>query len=173
MNSKFIQDYKRFTRNDQYSRLAQFLRRLKNHELRLIYWGRKLESARFKLTGMFYVLVLHFYRKKYGVEINFKNVGGGLLLVHPWGITVNDEAMLGENVTLFKGCTIGVIATGSKAGCPKIGNNVVVCANATVVGNITVGDNSLIAGGAFVNFDVPSDSIVVGNPGVIHNRKRQ
>lgn len=47
----------------------------------------------------------------------------------------------------------------------------VVCSNAMVCGNITVGNDVLIAAGAYVNFDVPDDSVVIGNPGVIHHKE--
>jgi serine O-acetyltransferase len=50
---------------------------------------------------------------------------------------------------------------------PTIGNGVWIGPNAIVVGGITVGDNALIAPGALVNFDVPADAVVVGNPGQI------
>ena len=93
---------------------------------------------------------------------------GGIRLIHPWNITVNDNAQLGKNVTLFKGSTIGVIEHGKKRGYPIIGNNVTVCANATICGNVKIGDNVLICAGAFVNFDVPDNSTVIGNPGTIH-----
>lgn len=53
---------------------------------------------------------------------------------------------------------------------PTIGNRVCMNANAVVVGNITIRDDVLIAPNAFVNFNVPSLSIVVENPGVIHHR---
>lgn len=81
---------------------------------------------------------------------------------------MNDNVQIGENVTLFKGCTIGVVETGTKAGNPIIGNNVTVFANATVCGKVHIGDDVIIAAGAFVNFDVPDHAIVIGNPGVIH-----
>lgn len=42
--------------------------------------------------------------------------------------------------------------------------------NAVIVGNITIGDDVLIAANSFVNFDVPSHSIVIGNPGTVHNK---
>ena len=95
---------------------------------------------------------------------------GGVRLIHPWCITVNTNAVLGENVTLFKGCTIGVIENGNKAGNPMIGNNVIIYANATVCGKIHIGNNSIVAAGAFVNFDVPDNAIAIGNPAVIHLR---
>lgn len=56
---------------------------------------------------------------------------------------------------------------GKRRGNPVIGDNVWIGSNACVVGNITIGDDVLIAPLSFVNFDVPSHSIVVGNPAVV------
>ena len=60
---------------------------------------------------------------------------------------------------------------GKRAGSPKIGNCVFVGINATIVGGITIGDDVMIAPNSFVNFDVPSHSVVIGNPGVIHHKE--
>lgn len=91
-------------------------------------------------------------------------VAGGLYLGHPYNITVSSGAVLGMNVNLHKGCTIGRENRGKREGCPTIGSCVSVGINATVVGNISIGDDVMIAAGAFVNHDVPSHSICVGNP---------
>ncbi len=117
-------------------------------------------------------LLLRRYRRRYGLELNFNSVGSGIRLIHPWSITMNDNAIIGENVTLFKGTTIGVIEHGAKKGNPTIGNNVKVYANATICGNIRVGNDVTIAAGSFVNFNVPDGATVVGNPGVIHKKKQ-
>lgn len=61
---------------------------------------------------------------------------------------------------------------GEKSGTPCIGDRVVICSNAMVCGNIVIGDDVLIAAGAFVNFDVPDNSVVVGNPGIIHHKEK-
>lgn len=106
--------------------------------------------------------------QKMGNEIDFSHIGAGVILKHPYGSTVNPRAILGENVTLFKGCTIGAVRG---EGVPVIGNNVVVCSNAMVCGNISIGNDVLIAAGAFVNFDVPDHSVVIGNPGIIHHKE--
>ncbi|MDD6824940.1 MAG: serine acetyltransferase [Oscillospiraceae bacterium] len=90
--------------------------------------------------------------------------------MHPYGITVNPNANLGENVTLFKGATIGSIRSGNRAGTPVIGDRVVIGLNSTVVGNITVGNDVFIAPNTFVNFDVPDNSLVIGSPACIKNK---
>ena len=56
-------------------------------------------------------------------------------------------------------------------GVPVIGDNVQIGINATIIGGICIGDDVLIAPNAFVNFDVPSHSIVIGNPGIIIHRE--
>lgn len=71
---------------------------------------------------------------KMGCEIGWNNVGSGLVLAHPYAITVNGGAKIGKDCTLFKGCTIGSIRSGKKAGVPVLGNRVVVCCNAMVCG---------------------------------------
>ena len=69
-----------------------------------------------------------------------------------------------QNVNISSGVTIGQQNRGSKKGAPKIGKSVFIGANSIIVGNVKIGDNVLIAPGSYVNFDVPSNSIVVGNP---------
>lgn len=63
--------------------------------------------------------------------------------------------------------SIGYERRGKRQGAPTIGNNVWIGSNAVIVGKVEVGSDILIAPGAFVNFDVPDHSIVIGNPGVI------
>lgn len=103
-----------------------------------------------------------------GVEIpNQVQLGYGIRLIHPFNITINSKAIIGDNVTLLKGATIGNEKRGKRIGSPVIGNTVYIGMNATIVGNVTIGDDVLIAANSFVNFSVPSHSIVYGNPGVI------
>ena len=56
-------------------------------------------------------------------------------------------------------------------GVPTIGNCVSVGINATIVGNVHIGNDVMVAPNAYINFDVPDHSIVVGNPGIIHHRE--
>ena len=98
-------------------------------------------------------------------------LGGGLYLGHSYNITVGNDVRIGKNVNLHKGCTIGRENRGKRKGAPTIGDCVAVGINSTIVGNITIGDDVMIAPNSFVNFDVPSHSVVVGNPGVIHYKE--
>ncbi len=172
MNLLFVQDYERFTPH-RYSFFPFLIRYFRNHELRYLYWGRIKAATSNLFLKKIAGVVIHRYRRLYGIEINMKSCGGGCRLIHPWCITVNDNATIGKNVTLFKGCTIGEIEHGEKRGSPTIGDNVTVYANATICGKVKVGDGAIIAAGSFVNFDVPAGATVVGNPGVIHKNKQR
>ena len=103
---------------------------------------------------------------KYGFQIGGK-IGKGFFIGHFGTIVSNTETIIGENCNIAHLVTIGVTRRGPKAGAPIIGNEVWIGTGATLVGKILIGDNVLIAPGAYVNFDVPDNSIVIGNPGII------
>lgn len=84
---------------------------------------------------------------------------------------INNRAIIGSHCTIYQGVTVGCISEGKRKGEPIIEDNVVLGPNAVVVGGIHIGKNSIIAGNAFVNFDVPEDSIVIGNPGIVHRKR--
>ena len=107
-----------------------------------------------------------------GVEIHpAATIGRGLFIDHGSGVVIGETAIIGKNVTLFQGVTLG--GTGKEKGKrhPTIGDNVVVGAGAKVLGNITVGAHSMIGANAVVVRDVPPDSTVVGVPGRVARTK--
>lgn len=81
------------------------------------------------------------------------------------GVVIGETTIIGDNVTLYQGVTLG--GTGKEKGKrhPTLGDNIVVGAGAKVLGNITVGDNSYIGANAVVIKDVPPNSTIVGVPG--------
>lgn len=115
-------------------------------------------KIRFLLTR----LRLHHLSEKYGFQISYATkIGRGLYLGHMGTIIINWKAVLGNNVNLAQGVTVGMVNGGKRDGVPKIGNNVWIGANATVAGGITIGDDVMIAPNTFVNFDVPAHSLVI------------
>ncbi|HDR3487807.1 TPA: serine acetyltransferase [Bacillus pacificus] len=125
-----------------------------------------------KIQYVFWKMLLRKYRYKYGYEISDAvKIGRGFYINHLGGITINPKAIIGDNVNITKGVTIGQINTGKKKGVPAIGDKVWIGANSTVVGNVKIGDNVLIAPNTYVNFDVPNDSIVIGSPAKIIEKK--
>lgn len=108
---------------------------------------------------------------RYGYQINPEaQIGTGLYIGHRGTVIINGKAVLGEDCNLSPGVVIGQENRGKRAGVPQIGNRVWIGANAVVVGNIQIGDDVLIAPGSYVNCDVPSHSIVLGNPAKIIER---
>jgi serine O-acetyltransferase len=123
---------------------------------------------KYSVRGFFYRALLLHYGYKYGFQIppNTK-IGKGLYIGHRGPVVINGQSELGDNCTLAHIVTIGQANRGKRTGCPKIGNKVWIGAGAVVVGKISIGDDVLIAPNAYVNFDVPSNAIVTGNPAVI------
>lgn len=123
------------------------------------------------LRGFFYRVFLTHYSYKYGFQIPPRTkIGKGLYIGHIGPVVINGNTVIGDNCTLAHIVSIGQINRGKKAGCPIIGNNVFIGAGAVVVGKIIIGNNVLIAPNSLVNFDVPDNSIVLGNPGSIEHR---
>ena len=129
---------------------------------------RKAQCCGNKFLRLYYRYRFSKIREKNGIEISAQNkIGKGLYIGHPHNITLNPAVIIGENCNLHKGVTIGMENRGKRKGTPTIGNSVWIGINATVVGNITIGDDVLIAPNSFVNCDVPSHSVVFGNPCII------
>ncbi len=121
-----------------------------------------------KLYGYFYWREA----RKNLLEISPKcKIGAGLYLGHPYCITINPNTVIGENCNIHKGVTIGQENRGARKGTPTIGDCVFIGINSTIVGKVTIGNDVLIAPNTYVNFDVPSHSIVIGSPGVIIPRE--
>lgn len=138
---------------------------MKDHRLLYLYAWRKITSG----SKMALLMKLVLKRlKSYHIEIPYTvKLGKGFFMDHAFNITINSQAVVGDNVSMLKGATIGA----DKKGAPVIGNNVYIGINSTVVGKITIGDDVIIAPNTYVNFDVPSHSVVLGSPGVIHSKE--
>ena len=113
-------------------------------------------------------ILLHHYRFKYGFDISpTTSIGPGLFIGHFGGVVISPHAVLGSNINIAQGVTIGAASRGPRTGAPNLEDRVWVGANAIIVGKISVGHDALIAPGAYVNFDVPSMAVVMGNPGKV------
>ena len=98
-------------------------------------------------------------------------IGKGLFIDHGDGVVIGETTVIGDNVTLYQGVTLG--GTGKDVGKrhPTIGSNVTIGAGAKVLGPFSVGDGSKIGAGAVVLKEVPPNCTVVGNPGRIVRRE--
>ncbi len=147
-----------------------FLKWLCVPKYRIIFLKRKCEINREKnkVKFFFYRLLYGHHMSKYGVDIGAKAlIGPGFIVRHVGGIAVNSGVVIGKDVEILQGVTIGYERRGKRKGNPTIGNNVWIGSNSIIVGNVIIGNNVLIAPGAFINFDVPDNSIVTGNPGKV------
>ena len=164
--AEFASDYYRMT-GTQISLFKAIKNCIFMHNIRYMYWWRKRRSNPKNILAKW---KCYRYSRKYGLEIGNCQIGPGLYLGHPYNITVGSEAVIGSNVNLSKGVTIGQVNSGERKGSPTIGDCVWIGVNATVVGGIHVGNDVVIAPNSFVNFDVPDHAVVVGNPGAIHRK---
>ena len=128
------------------------------------YFFRRCQYASGGKKIIWHLLLLK-HGAKHGIEIDYPvKIGKGLFIAHPYGITINDKCIIGMNCNIHKGVTIGQENRGKRQGTPIIGDNVWIGMNVTIVGNIIIGNDVLIAPNTYLNCDVPSHSIVLGNP---------
>ena len=109
--------------------------------------------------------------RKTGIEIHPGAViGKGFFIDHGSGVIIGETTIIGDNVTLYQGVTLG--GTGKETGKrhPTIGDNVMISAGAKIIGSFTVGENSKIGAGSVVIEEVPPNCTVVGVPGRIVKR---
>src|SRR6266436_7562687 len=120
-------------------------------------------------------LISQWARWMTGIEIHpGAQIGKRLFIDHGMGVVIGETAMIGDDVTIYQGVTLG--GTGKEKGKrhPTIGNRVIIGSGAKVLGNITVGDNCRIGAGSVVLRNIPDNSTIVGVPGhiVLRNGKR-
>jgi serine O-acetyltransferase len=139
-------------------------------------WGHHLSSWLWRhglrFLARFNSQVVRFFT---GIEIHpGAEIGRRFFIDHGMGVVIGETAVVGDDVTLYQGVTLG--GTGKEHGKrhPTIGDNVVIGTGARVLGNIRVGENCRIGANSVVLRSVPDNSTVVGVPGhiVLRNGKR-
>ena len=109
--------------------------------------------------------------RKTGIEIHpGATIGEGLFIDHGSGVIIGETTIIGNNVTLYQGVTLG--GTGKEQGKrhPTLEDNVMVSAGAKIIGSFTIGENSKIGAGSVVLEEVPPNCTVVGVPGRVVKR---
>ncbi len=109
--------------------------------------------------------------RKTGIEIHpGAIIGKGFFIDHGSGVIIGETTIIGDNVTLYQGVTLG--GTGKETGKrhPTLCDNVMVSAGAKILGSFTIGENSKIGAGSVVLEEVPPNCTVVGVPGRIVKR---
>lgn len=140
-------------------------------QIKYLKYYRMAQATKGSIWGLYYMHKLVKYSYYTGIQLHeHMNLPKGLIVGHPGTIIINGSATFDGNIMMTHGVTIGRDIRGKRAGAPHFGKNVCIRCNSTVVGGINIGDDVLIAPNTFVNFDVPSHSVVIGNPATIHHR---
>lgn len=159
---RFVEDLKRYNKEVPFKKVGIFY-------LCYCLMGKKeyrsVFAYRARLNLLTTKIVMLFVPPLECIEIITKNIGSGMRLFHKSGCVIRAER-IGENFTCGQGVTIGVGKYNEtlNTSLPIIGDNVWIAANATVIGGILIGSNTIIGGGAVVVHDIPENCTVAGNP---------
>lgn len=140
-------------------------------ELKIIIRYRKAKKfSKYPIIKYYYLYRSRIINKRFLCQLSYNTqIAEGFYIGHVGNININPKVIIGNNVNIAQGVTIGQENRGKRKGTPTIGNRVWIGANAVIVGRVKIGDDVLIAPNSYVNFDVPNHSIVIGNPGkIIH-----
>jgi serine O-acetyltransferase len=130
-----------------------FFFRLREHSNPLVSWPSKI--------------ITRILMYRYGFQIpSATQIGGGFFIGHFGPVVISAQCKIGQNCNIAHCCTLGA-ARGKRSGAPQVGDFVWIGTGAVLVGNIKIDDHVLIAPNAYVNFDVPAHSVVIGNPAKI------
>ena len=175
-----IKEWRALVREDMEAVLARDPAAKSMLEVRLCYPGLKaLKSHRIAhwLYGKGHVLLARILsqraRHKTGIEIHPGAVIGHRVFIdHGDGVVIGETTIIGDDVTIYQGVTLG--GTGKDTGKrhPTIGNGVTIGAGAKVLGPINIGDYCKVGAGAIVLKDVEDASTVVGNPGRVVKKEK-
>lgn len=143
--------------------VVRYLRALRKYEYHI--------NNHNKIRSLFYKIRLNKLGLKYNLHIGPNMVGAGISIPHiSQGIIINAKN-IGENLRINSGALIGNLDSDKNR--PTIGNNVRVSIGAKVYGNISIGDNVIIAPNAVVTKDVPQNSVVGGIPAKLLTKRME
>ena len=148
-----------------------------NASFKVTFWfriGSYLQVKKCFIYKILYLFVFMLYKHNQyltGIQLPLgTNVGKGLCFSHFSCIVINRHCIIGNNCTIFQGVTIGSVR-GPKGGVPTIGDNVVICSEAKIIGQVNIGNNVIVGAGAVVVKDIPSNCVVAGVPAKIISEK--
>lgn len=127
----------------------------------------------YKIAHFLYVKKRHFMarylseraKRKTGIEIHpGATIGKRLFIDHGFGVVIGETAIVGDDVLIYHGVTLGGVSTSSGKRHPTIGDGVMIGCGAKILGDIVIGDNAKIGANAVVLCDVAPDTTLVGIP---------
>ena len=175
-----MNDWKRMVREDRQAVLERDPAAKSMLEVRLCYPGLKALKAHRRANALYkkgHVVLARWLsqraRHKTGIEIHpGAEIGRRVFIDHGDGVVIGETTIIGDDVTIYQGVTLG--GTGKDEGKrhPTIEDGVTIGAGAKVLGPITIGHHSKVGAGSIVLKDVPPNCTVVGNPGRIVKKKQ-
>lgn len=122
---------------------------------------------------LFARIISHINRFFTGIEIHpGATIGSNLFIDHGMGVVIGETSIIGDNVTMYQGVTLGGTSTKKRKRHPTIEDNVVIGAGGKILGDIILGTGSKIGAGSVMVESCPPNSIVVGIPGRPIPRKK-
>ncbi len=137
---------------------------------RFMCWHRLAYAAKRKGKIAYFLpwLILTRLKYKYGYDIPPETkIGAGFYIGHFGGVVISSMAVIGSNVNISQGVTIGFNSRGEHKGYPTIRNGVYIGPGAKIIGGITIGKNVAIGANAVVLSDIPDNAVAVGIPAKI------
>lgn len=125
----------------------------------------------YRISHLFYKIRLYFIARFIsqiarfitGIEIHpGAKIGERFVIDHGMGVVIGETTIIGDDVVLYHGVTLGAIIQKDEKRHPTVGNNVVISTNATILGDIFIGNNVTIGADAIVLADVADNQVVVG-----------
>lgn len=154
--------------------ITRFLYLVSEPDFRLVFWFRLYSFCCRKGFNRISYLMYARCKRRYRVDIAREaTIGGGLRITHGFDIIIGPEAVVGNDVIIFNGVTVGYrIRRNGTDGMPKIGSQVLIGTGAKLLGPITVGDNARIGANAVVLESVGDGCTAVGNPARVLEKNR-
>jgi serine O-acetyltransferase len=149
--------FRKFSDTGIYGRICYYLAHPQYRTLLLYRLGKAARPAWLKRI----LSTLHDWSsRRSGLEIHCPSLGGGVIMPH-WGRILLNAESIGRDLYVFHGVTVG---NDYRTGIPSVGDNVFIGTGSIILGKIKIGDNVIVAAGSIVLNDVPSNSLVAGNP---------
>lgn len=169
------EDLYRITLSDNMSYIKVTKLLLSNASFMVTFWfrlGNYLNNKRGAWRVAYWVVYMYYKHQmfKTGIQLPIgTSVGGGLRFFHFSNIVVNQHVIIGRNVSIYNGVTIG--QNSDSKGCSFIDDNVVIFTGAKVIGTVRIGKNAVIGANAVVLKDVPDNAVMAGIPAKVVSYK--
>lgn len=163
----FLEDFKAGIERDPATKssfelffTSQGLHAIWNHRIANIIWRARLRTLARLYANLAKLLT--------GIEIHpGATIGRRFVIDHGVGVVIGETAVIGNDVLMYHGVTLGGVVNAPVKRHPTIGNNVILGANCIILGNITIGDNCKVGAGAIVVKDLPAGKVAVAPTAIV------